>query len=205
MAFWVAILIGVLFAWVAVKKGFFESLVLLFNLVVSVYLAVFLAPTVARLTPAIDGAPAYKMAITMLIVGGGCFAILFGISFVLLTGQFRIAFARVLDVIGAGAMGFVSGFLAWSFIALMVTTTPLSDHWLFRYAGLSREAEQPNVAGIAWCCDRIHSVAGIDPTGYPTQAAVSRLLDESRREMQRSRQPAPADANAASTASPVRH
>jgi hypothetical protein len=202
MAFWIAILIGILFAWLAVQRGFFESLILLFNIVISIYVAIFLAPVIADLTPAIEGAAAFKIALTLLVLGGGCFALLFGISFVLLTGQFHIAFARVLDIVVAGALGFASGFLAWSFIALIVTTTPLSDHWLVRHAGLSREAAQPNVAGMAWCCDLVHSIAGIDPAGNPTQTAVSRLLEESRREILQGRQSAPADPNVASTAKP---
>lgn len=204
MAFWIAILVGVLLAWYAVRKGFFESLILLFNIVISIYLAIFLAPVVTRVTPAIEGAAAFKMALTLLVLGGGCFALLFGISFVLLTGQFHIAFMRVLDVVVAGALGFASGFLAWSFIALLVTTTPLSDHWLLRHAGLSQEAAQPNVAGIAWCCDLVHSVAGIDPAGAPTQTAVAQLLDESRREILQSKPAASPDANAVATDKPGR-
>jgi uncharacterized membrane protein required for colicin V production len=202
MAFWIAILVGILFVWLAVRRGFYESLILLFNIVVSIYVAIFLAPTVVRLTPAIEGAVAFKMALCLLVLGGGCFALLFGVSFVLLTGQFHISFHRVLDIVVAGVLGFAGGFLASSFVALVVTATPLSDHWLLRYAGLNRQAEQPNIACIAWCCDRIHSIAGTNATVHPTEDAVTRLLNESRQEMLADKQPAAIDANDASTAPP---
>ncbi len=200
MVFWIAILVGILFAWIAVRKGFFESLILLFNIAISIYVALQLTPVVNRLTPAIEGAPAFKTAFTLLVLGGGCFALLFGLSFVLLTGQFHVAFARVFDIVGAGVLGFASGFLAWSFVALVVATTPLSDHWLLRHAGLGVAAQQPNIASIAWSCDRVHAVAGIDPAGHPTGAAIVRLLEESRREVARKEPPATPDANAVAPA-----
>jgi uncharacterized membrane protein required for colicin V production len=200
MVFWVAILVGVLFVWLAVRRGFYESLILLFNVVVSIYVAIFLAPTVARLTPAIEGAATFKVAICLLALGGGCFALLFGVSFVLLTGQFHITFPRVLDIVVAGVLGFVAGFLALSFVALAITTTPLSEHWLLSHAGFNRQAEQPNVACMAWCCDLVHSVAGVNATASPTRDAVARLLDEARREANQSNHAVVADVNGASVA-----
>ena len=51
MVFWIAILAGVLFTWLAVRMGFYETWVLLFNLVVAIYVSIFLAPAVARFVP----------------------------------------------------------------------------------------------------------------------------------------------------------
>jgi hypothetical protein len=204
MMFWIAILVGILFAWRAVRRGFYESLVLLFNVVISIYVAIFLAPTVVRVTPAIEGAAAFKMALCLLVLGGGSFALLLGLSFVVLTGQFHVPFHRVLDILVAGLLGFAAGFLAWSFVALAITATPLKDHWLLSHAGLNEKAEQPNVASLAWCCDLVHSVAGIDTTGNPAQAAISRLLEESHKECPQPKQAAPADANATPPPKPPR-
>ncbi len=202
MVFWLAILVGTLFAWLAVRRGFYESLILLFNVVVSIYVAVFLAPALVQIVPAIEGAAAFKLALCLLAVGGGCFALLFGISFVLLTGQFHVPFPRVLDVVAAGACGFAAGFLAWSFVALVATATPLSEHWLLRHAGLSEKNQQANIACMAWCCDQVHAVAGIDAANNPTQVVIARLLEESRREILQSKPVPPADPNAAPAPQP---
>jgi hypothetical protein len=198
MVFWIAILVGFLFTWLGVQKGFYESLVLLFNLVVSIYVAIFLAPIVVRVTPEIEGAEGFNLALCLLLLGVGCFAVLFGASFVLLTGQFQIWFSRVLDVVVAGALGFVAGFLTWRFVALVITATPMSQHWLLRHAAFNQRSEQPNIACLAWCCDRVHSVAGIGVTRHPTETAISRLLQEAREEMPPVQRTPPADANAAS-------
>ena len=202
MVFWIAILVGVLFAWLGVRRGFYETLILLFNIVISIYVAVFLAPAAVRLTPAIEGAASFKTALSLLALGGGCFALLHGVSFVFLTGQFHIRFARFLDIVIAGLLGFAGGFLALSFVALMVTATPLSDHWLLSRAGFNRQDEQPNLACMAWFCDRIHSVAGLDASENATQKAITRLLEESRLEVLKNKRPTPADVNNVATTLP---
>jgi hypothetical protein len=199
MVFWIAILAGILFAWLAVKKGFYESLIQLFNVVVSIYVAIFVAPMITGLTPAIEGGAEFKTGLCMLLVGGGCFALLFGISFVLLTGQFHIAFPRVLDIVVAGALGFVTGFLILSFIALILTVTPLSNHRLLRYAGLNRQAQQPNITWLAWCCDRVHAVAGINPAAQPIEGTIVQLLERAHQDMIST-----ADPNVAAPAQPVK-
>lgn len=51
MVFWIAILVGGAFVWLGVRMGFYQSWCLLFNIVVSIYLAIFLRrwlPTVSR-------------------------------------------------------------------------------------------------------------------------------------------------------------
>ena len=49
MVFWIAILVGVLFAWLGVRLGFYETWILCFNVIVSIYVAIFLAPFVSLL------------------------------------------------------------------------------------------------------------------------------------------------------------
>ncbi len=49
MTFWIGILIGVLFAYFAVKIGFYETLIMMFNVVISVFLGIFLGPTIANI------------------------------------------------------------------------------------------------------------------------------------------------------------
>jgi hypothetical protein len=178
MVFWIAILVGVLFVWLAVRMGFYETWALLFNIVVSIYVAVFLAPLVAQLAPASGEASAYSMALSMVLLGGGCFAILHGLSYVFLTGQFSVRFPRFFDILLAGALGFVAGFLILSFAALIITTTPLARHKLVNSVGFSRQAQRSNIACIAWCCDLVHAVARFESNENTAQAAVEHLLEE---------------------------
>lgn len=176
MVFWIAILTGVLFVWLAVRMGFYEMWVLLFNVVVSAYVAIFLAPVVAEFAPGGDGLSSYCTALSMIVLAGGCFAILQGLSYVFLTGQFNIPFPRVFDILFSGGLGFLAGFLILSFAALVLTTTPLAERDIVRTLGLGSESQRANLSCIAWCCNRIHSIASAESHENATEAAVQRLL-----------------------------
>lgn len=179
MVFWIAVLTGALFVWLAVRRGFYETWVLLFNLIVSIYVSIFLAPMVARFVP-MPGGAAWCTAISMFVLAGGVFAILHGLSWVFLTGQFSIRFPPLFDVVFSGILGFTAGFLILSFAALTLSTTPLAEHKIVTTLGLGRQGQTANIVGIARCCDLIHSVAGFADSGT-TQAAVERLLQTSDR------------------------
>jgi hypothetical protein len=177
MMFWIAILSGALFVWLAVRMGFYDTWVLFFNIVVSVYVSVFLAPVLAELVPPPGGAAAYHVALCMIVLAGGSFAVLQGLSFVFLTGQFSIPFPRTFDVLLSGLLGFVAGFLVLSFASLVLTTTPLAGHRIVGVFALGRQSRQANLFCITRCCDMIHSFAGPDDGGNATSTAVQKLLD----------------------------
>jgi hypothetical protein len=178
MVFWIAILAGVLFVWLAVRMGFYETWVLLFNIVVSMYLAIFAAPIIAELAATPGGAAPYGMALSMALLGGGCFALLQGLSYVFLTGQYNVPFPRVFDIVFSGLLGFLAGFLVLSFVALVLATTPLAHNEIVTGIGLGPQSQRINLSCISRCCDLIHACAG--PADHATQAAVQRLLDESK-------------------------
>ena len=148
MVFWIAILTGALFIWLAVRMGFYETWALLFNIIVAIYVSIFLTPAVTRLVP-MPGGASWCTALSMLVLAGGCFAVLHGLSWVFLTGQFSIRFPSVFDVVFSGILGFVAGFLVLSFAALALSTTPLAEHKIVSTLGLGREGQQANIAGIA--------------------------------------------------------
>jgi len=176
MMFWIAILAGALFVWLAVRIGFYETWVLFFNVIVSIYVSVFLAPMLAEFAPAPAGAPSYHAALCLIVLAGGCFAILQGLSFVFLTGQYHLPFPRVFDIVFSGMLGFVTGFLVLSFVALVLTTTPLASHRIVGVLGLGQQSRPANLVSITRCCDLIHVFAGSDEKDRTPEAAVQRLL-----------------------------
>jgi len=179
MMFWIAILAGTLFVWLAVRLGFYETWALLFNIVVSIYVSVFLTPKLAGFAPAPGGASSYHTALCLIVLAGGCFALLQGLSFVFLTGQFKIPFPRVFDVLLCGLLGFTAGFLILSFAAIVLTTTPLARHQIVGAIGFSRQSQQANVRCLARCCDLIHVLTRFGDGQDTTQAAIDRLIDTS--------------------------
>lgn len=177
MVFWAAILVGGVFVWLAVRLGFFETWGLLFNIVVAIYVAIFLAPTVAACAPSVGKISTYCMPLSMVALAGACFAILHGISYVFLTGPFNVSLPGIFDILLAGGLGFLTGFLILSFAALVVTATPLAEHEWMGTMGLTPESQKSNIACIAWCCDKVHSFVGDDTDGSPTEAAINKLWE----------------------------
>jgi len=190
MMFWIAILAGALFVWLAVRLGFYETWVLLFNIVVLIYVSVFLSPILIELVPAPGGAASYHVALCLTVLAGGCFALLQGLSFIFLTGQYHIPFPRVFDILLSGVLGFAAGVLTLSFVALVLTMTPLADNRIAGVFGLERQPEpakgsqtrtialgNPNLACVTWCCDLIHSFAGFRDAGDTTTVAIQKLLE----------------------------
>jgi len=201
MVFWIAILIGALFVWLSVRRGFYETWVLLFNVLVSIYLSVFLAPAMARFVP-MPGGAAWCTALSMLVLAGGTFALLHGLSWVFLTGQFSVRFPRLFDIVFSGILGFAVGFLILSFAALTLSTTPLAKYKIVATLGLGRNAQKANIVGLTRSLDLIHAVAGF-ADGGTTQAAVDRLLQTSDDLAKSDKaQPVPNDPNAAPSPKP---
>lgn len=180
MVFWIAILAGILFVWLAVRLGFYATWVLLFNVVISMYVAIFLAPLIVDFAPAVGGAASYGVALSMIVLAGGCFALLQGLSYVFLTGQFNIPFPRIFDIVLSGVLGFTAGFLILSFAAIVLTTTPLAQHKIISSIGFNEQSQQANISCMARCCDLIHAVAGFEGSKETTGTAIHRLLDVQR-------------------------
>ncbi len=177
MVFWVGILVGGLFAYFAIKKGFYEMWALGFNIIISIYLAVFLGPVVADIIPA--GTAVYSKALTVLATAVACFLILHGISYTLITGQFSISFPKIVDVVGAGLFGFLIGFLVWSFISLLIMATPITNNTLAKEIGFDSQTQQTSVSYVSWWCNTVNRVVSSGDGKQATQQAIGWLMKSS--------------------------
>lgn len=175
MVFWAGVLVGGVFAWLAVRRGFYETWTMLFNIIISVYVAVFLTPVVLDIIPA-AGQISYGKALTLAATAIGAFLILYGISYTLLTGQFKVSFHRIFDVLFAGLLGFLGGFLVLSFVAFVLLVTPLSQNTALKEIGLNKQSQQSNISYVCWWGDLVHGVASSGNSDYTTEDAVNHLL-----------------------------
>ncbi|MBA7633658.1 hypothetical protein ES703_41229 [subsurface metagenome] len=175
MVFWLAILAGAFFAWFAVKIGFYETWVMLFNIVISIYIAIFLTPVIVDIVSA-AGDTSYGNALTLTATAIGTFVILHGISYTLLTGQFRVSFPRIFDILFAGLLGFLAGFLVLSFVAFLICVTPISQNKFVKEAGLSRQSQQANISYICWWCDFVNSMVSSRNNRLTSEQAINKLL-----------------------------
>ena len=183
MVFWIGILVGGAFAWFAIKRGFYETWALVFNIVIAIYLAVFLGPVIADVVPAVRDT-AYNNALTMLATAIGSFLILHGISYTFLTGQFSISFPKIFDTLGTGFLGFLTGFLVWSFVSLVICITPISQNSFVKEMGFGTQFEQTNVGYISWWCNLVNSAVSSQDNEQTTEEAISGLLKGAEKKAQ---------------------
>jgi hypothetical protein len=175
MAFWLGILVGGLFAWFAIKLGFYETWAMLFNIIISIYLAVFLRPVIAEVVPA-AGDTSYSSALIMSATAITSFLILHGISYTFLTGQFSVSFPKIFNTLGTGFLGFLAGFLVWSFASLLISTTPISQDTFVKGIGFDTQFEQTNMPYISWWCNLVNTVVSSQDSEHTAKEAISELL-----------------------------
>ena len=178
MTFWIAILVGLVVAFIASRRGLYEAVVLGFNLNLSIYLALFLTPTLISNIPTAVDIPG-GLSLTILLVFAICFGALCVVSFFLFTGQFSVPLAKVLDLLGGATVGAWTGFLGGSFLIVILTLTPIpgAPQWV------QALEVTPNTQVLCSACDTTHRAIGADKT-YKT-AALLVWLDEKAQEIQR--------------------
>ena len=178
MVFWLSILAGGIFAWFAIKIGFYEILAMFFNIVISIYVAIFLTPVLLDVTPGAGDIPCCQ-AFALSVLGGGTFLILYGITYIFLTGQFKVAFPKLFEILFTGVLGFLTGFLVLSFAALVITVTPISQNRFVKQVGFTRESQLTNISYMCLWCDLVNTVVSSD-TKISSKEAVDYLLSSAQ-------------------------
>jgi hypothetical protein len=177
MVFWLGILIAVIFAYSAIKLGFYHAWTMLFNVVVAVYLAVRIAPALEDFFPAAVSGQ-YARTLALLATGTGTFLILQGITYVLLIGQFEVTFPRAVNVLGSGLLGFWAGFLIWSFGTFVFCTTPLCQNQFVKEIGLDTKTfeEAKMQSCLVSACNFMDKFVGSGNDPVPAEKVIRDLL-----------------------------
>ncbi len=147
MVFWAGIIVSGLFVLWAIRKGFYETWVMLFNSIISIYLALYLRSTVSDYVPAVADS-AYSNALVVLLIFVAAYAILTGLSYIFFTSQFDVPFPVILDYIGSGIIGFFNGLLLWSFLCLLISLTPLGQNEILTSYGFGNNFQASNITYI---------------------------------------------------------
>jgi hypothetical protein len=193
MMFWVGILIGAMFAWFAVKLGFYQIWTLVFNIIISVYLAIYLQPLIADVTAV--GDMSYGSIVTVAAIALASFLVLQGISYTFLIGQFNVSFPKVFDVLGSSLLGFLAGFLVWSFISLLIYITPASQNTFVKEIGFTDHFQQTSVSYLARFCNLVDAVVSSEDNGSSAEQTIGKLLDNAKSKIQKksSQKPEPVE------------
>ena len=173
MLFWLTVGMSLLTGLLGLKLRWFESMALLFNLLIGIYVGLYATPYLAVLAPTALDIP-YGMPLTALGVSLVCFGILQTITYLLITGQFSVYFPKFPDHLGGGICGFLAGFLVLSFATTLINvqsqanTEPL----------LSKEVSvQANT--LEWWTGKIHCFTGKKGTSMTEALTALKKLAQS--------------------------
>lgn len=167
------ILAGGFCVWLAVKIGFYETWAVFFNIVIAIYVALFLAGPIVDFLPRDAVNSPYRQALTLTILAVGTFLVLHGITYILFTSQFKVTFPKIFDILFAGLLGFFGGFLLLSFAALIIFLTPFGAH-----TGMDDASVQYNLSGAYWLFDGIDSVVSSPGSEITTEQVIEQLLNK---------------------------
>jgi hypothetical protein len=146
-----------------------------FNIVISVYVAVFLTPVIADAVPA-AGETTYGHALTLIATAAGILVILYAISHTFLTSRFSVSFPKICENLLAGLLGFLAGFLVFSFAAFLICLTPIREHAFVNKVGLDTPSQQANISYICWWCDLVNAVVSSEDNELTGKQAFRELL-----------------------------
>ena len=173
------ILAGGFCIWVAVKIGFYETWAVLFNIVIAIYTALFLAQPILNVLPEDARNIRCCEALTLTVLATGAFLILHGITYVLLTSQFKVTFPKLFDILFAGLLGFFGGFLLLSFAVLIIFLTTFGT-----YASIEDDSVEYNMSSAYWLFDGIHSIVSSPNNEITTEKVVKQLINKSQPDIQ---------------------
>jgi hypothetical protein len=176
MVFWIGILFAAGFAYSAVKLGFYHAWTTLFNVVIAAYIGIQLGPMLEDFVPAAGGQ--YCKTLAVLAAGAGTFLILHGISYVFLIGQFEVTFPRGFNTLVSPVLGFLAGFLMWSFASLVICTAPFSENAFMKDFGFdSKGFEEAKMQPyLVWWCSLVDKVAASEDGKADAEQAIKDLL-----------------------------
>ena len=195
MMFWIGILVSAIFARSAIKLGFYQTWALLFNIIISIYLGLYLQPVIANI-PAVGGTP-YSNVLATAAVAIAAFLILHGISYTFFTGQFNVSFPKVFDTLGTGLLGFLAGFLIWSFLSLLIYITPVSQNSLIKEIGFTNAFQQTSASYVSRFCNLVNAVVSSKDNKLSAEQTIDKMLNDAKSKFQRKtrQKPEPAESD----------
>jgi len=174
MLVWIGMIVGIGFAYYGFKRGFFDMCGNFFNLLISMYLAIFTRPLITEYFSE-AGNSWFGIVLTILITGVAIFFILYGISFVAF-GQFKIELPKIIDIAGGALLGFLAGTLLWSLLIFLLSITPLSQNKFANNAGLANYSVEKKASYICWWSDGINFFASSIQNHRSTEEVMAEIF-----------------------------
>ena len=134
-----------------------------------------LTPVIMPMIPAAFG---YEYGVVLLSVAAATLLIAYGMCYACLSGQLQAVFPKAFDNIGAGILGFLTGFLVCSFVAFAVALTPVAKIDVIK--GLELGSQSPGtgrcISYVCLWCDKLHSLVASSGAPLRTSEEATKWL-----------------------------
>ena len=128
MALLITIIAGIVFALLGLKKTFYPMWALLFNVLLAIYVAVMLTPTVLEKIETLSSFGNYSGVLCLGSIALVVFVVAQLLTFRFLTAVYCVSFPVILNNIGAGILGFMTGFAISNFVIFLISVTPILEN-----------------------------------------------------------------------------
>lgn len=159
MIYWTGIIIALLIAALVGKKGLYEAWALLFDVTVSIYLAVMLTPVLKDVLSVENNTTA--SALILFGTAAVSFVILYTLAYILFLNQFAVKFPKAIDLVGGAVGGFIIGGLVWGFIIYLVFSSSMGYSKAFQKIKLHENA-QKSINFVKSCTMPVAVLTGAD-------------------------------------------
>ena len=167
----IGIIFGILFAAATLKKGLYIGWVRLVNVVLAIYLAVFITANISLCTDYLIKTQ-YGYPLCMTIIAVSSLFVLHSFTTTFFTGIFRITFPKVLNIAGSAVLGFVCGLLVWSYIGLVLLLTPLPHGSIGQTFNIPAQLVRSSVPPLRYTCGVVNFLSF-----QPERANAAKVLD----------------------------
>ncbi len=184
MTLWIGIVLALIIAALMAKKGLYETWTLLFNVVIAVYLGLTVGPVLKGLLGVQGrGGEVFVMLGTAVI----SLTVLYLFSYVIFLSQFQVTFPKILDFAGGGLLGFLTGLLIWSFVAFLISVSPLGGGGTLGKIGFNSDSLQSSTGYMTWWTGIIHGLVSADRKEDTIDQTVDVLVKNSQNAAQAAR------------------
>ncbi len=125
MIFWVCLILGLTFAWLGIKKGFYVWVMTVFNIMMAIYIGMLSTPVILKMSPEYSQS-GYYAAATFFAMAMAPFVILQLFGYFYLLRDAVEYFPKLVDQVGGAFCGFLCSYFMVGFVLLLICMMPFS-------------------------------------------------------------------------------
>jgi hypothetical protein len=104
---------------------------------------------------------------------------------VFFTSQFNISFPKIFDILGAGLLGLLAGFLVWSFVSFLISISPIGQNVFIKDFGFDKQFKRTSMPYMSWWCNLVNTAVACEGKKDATEEVIEGLLKSAEKKPRR--------------------